>query len=192
MGIVPERKYAGYCHGAHENTQCQRTGNKRASTGRLRHGIGQSLEIGKQMGFETENHDYCCGSILMPGRTGQEIGIFVHLDVVHEGNGWTTEPYKPVIKDGWLYGRGSADNKGPAAAALYSMKYLKEQEVPLEHTIRLYLGCSEERGWRTLSTIPPIILRRNFPLLRMPHFQCVTGKRESWKGNFHAPYRRAM
>ena len=108
--------------------------------------LDKALEIGKQMGFETENHDYCCGSILMPGRTGQEIGIFVHLDVVHEGNGWTTEPYKPVIKDGWLYGRGSADNKGPAAAALYSMKYLKEQEVPLEHTIRLYLGCSEERG----------------------------------------------
>ena len=26
------------------------------------------------------------------------------------------------------------------------MKYLKEQGVPLEHTIRLYLGCSEERG----------------------------------------------
>ena len=108
--------------------------------------LDKALEIGKQMGFETENHDYRCGSILMPGRTGQEIGIFVHLDVVHEGNGWTTEPYKPVIKDGWLYGRGSADNKGPAAAALYSMKYLKEQEVPLEHTIRLYLGCSEERG----------------------------------------------
>ena len=84
------------------------------------------------------------------GRTGQEIGIFVHLDVVHEGNGWTTEPYKPVIKDGWLYGRGSADNKGPAAAALYSMKYLKEQEVPLEHTIRLYLGCSEERGMKEM------------------------------------------
>ena len=123
--------------------------------------LDKALEIGKQMGFETENHDYRCGSILMPGRTGQEIGIFVHLDVVHEGNGWTTEPYKPVIKDGWLYGRGSADNKGPAAAALYSMK-------------------------------PPIILRRNFPLLRMPHFQCVTGKRESWKGNFHVPYRRAM
>ncbi len=54
-------------------------------------------------------------------------------------------PYKPVIKDGWLYGRGSADNR-PAAAALYSMKYLKEQGVLLEHTIRLYLGCSEERG----------------------------------------------
>lgn len=74
--------------------------------------LDKALEIGKQMGFETENHDYRCGSILMPGRTGQEIGIFVHLDVVHEGNGWTTEPYKPVIKDGWLYGRGSADNQG--------------------------------------------------------------------------------
>ena len=154
--------------------------------------LDKALEIGKQMGFETENHDYRCGSILMPGRTGQEIGIFVHLDVVHEGNGWTTEPYKPVIKDGWLYGRGSADNKGPAAAALYSMKYLKDQEVPLEHTIRLYLGCSEERGMEDIEYYTSIILRRNFPLLRMPHFQCVTGKRESWKGNFHAPYRRAM
>ena len=47
--------------------------------------LDKALEIGKQMGFETENHDYRCGSILMPGRTGQEIGIFVHLDVVHEG-----------------------------------------------------------------------------------------------------------
>ena len=154
--------------------------------------LDKALEIGKQMGFETENHDYRCGSILMPGRTGQEIGIFVHLDVVHEGNGWTTEPYKPVIKDGWLYGRGSADNKGPAAAALYSMKYLKEQGVPLNTPYGCIWDAVKSGGWRTLSTIPPIILRRNFPLLRMPHFQCVTGKRESWKGNFHAPCRRAM
>ena len=54
--------------------------------------LDKALEIGKQMGFETENHDYRCGSVLMPGRTGQEIGIFVHLDVVHEGNGWRQSP----------------------------------------------------------------------------------------------------
>ena len=108
--------------------------------------LDRALEIGRSMGFETENHGYHCGSILMPGRTGKEIGMFVHLDVVHEGNGWSTDPYVPVVQDGWLYGRGSADNKGPAAAALYSMKYLKEQGIRLEHTIRLYLGCSEERG----------------------------------------------
>ena len=30
--------------------------------------LDKALEIGKQMGFETENHDYRCGSILMPGR----------------------------------------------------------------------------------------------------------------------------
>ena len=56
MGIVPERKYAGYCHGAHENTQCQRTGNKRASYGEgCAMVLDKALEIGKQMGFETEN-----------------------------------------------------------------------------------------------------------------------------------------
>lgn len=108
--------------------------------------LDKALDIGRKMGFETKNHEYHCGSILLPGETENEIGIFVHLDVVHEGNGWKSDPYLPVLRDGWLYGRGSADNKGPASAALYSMKYIKEQGITTHHTIRLYLGCSEERG----------------------------------------------
>lgn len=62
--------------------------------------LDKALEIGKQMGFETENHDYCCGSILRPGRTGQEIGFLsIWMWCMRETDG-TTEPYKPVIKDG--------------------------------------------------------------------------------------------
>ena len=109
--------------------------------------LDKALELGQKMGFRAENHGYYCGSLFLQGKTEREIGIFVHLDVVHEGAGWSvTDPYMPMEKDGWLYGRGSADDKGPAAAALYSMGYFISHGVKLNHTIRLYLGCSEERG----------------------------------------------
>lgn len=108
--------------------------------------LERAMEIGRNMGFEVQNHEYHCASLLYPGRTEREIGIFAHLDVVHEGEGWSTDPYEPVLRNGWLFGRGSADNKGPAAAALYALTYLKEHGIVLNHRIRLYLGGSEEAG----------------------------------------------
>ena len=49
-------------------------------------------------------------------------GIIGHLDVVPVGDGWTFEPFNPVISDGKLYGRGTTDDKGPVIGALYAMK----------------------------------------------------------------------
>ncbi|MBT9776111.1 Sapep family Mn(2+)-dependent dipeptidase [Clostridium sp. MCC353] len=109
--------------------------------------LEKALSLAEEMGLETENHENYCGSAVLRGETGEELGFFSHLDVVPEGNGWTvTQPYIPLIKDGWIYGRGSADNKGPAVAALYTMKYIKENNIPLRHTLRQFFGCDEERG----------------------------------------------
>lgn len=112
--------------------------------------LDKALEIGRAMGFETENHEYYAGSILYPGTETGEIGIFAHLDVVHEGTGWLRPPYDPYVKDGWLYGRGSADDKAPAVVALYAMLCLKKQGVQPRRTIRLFLGCSEECGMKDI------------------------------------------
>lgn len=46
------------------------------------------------------------------------IGVVAHLDVVTEGNGWDTDPYKATIKDNKIYGRGTSDDKGGAIASL--------------------------------------------------------------------------
>ena len=63
------------------------------------------------------------------------------------GEGWTvTEPFEPVIKDGKLYGRGTADDKGPAVAALYAMRAVKELGIPVKKNVRLILGTDEECG----------------------------------------------
>ena len=47
-----------------------------------------ALDIGKELGFETENHEWYCGSIVLPGETIEEIGIVGHLDVVPAFGEW--------------------------------------------------------------------------------------------------------
>lgn len=75
------------------------------------------------------------------------LDILAHLDVVPAGEGWQiTEPFAPVVKDGLLYGRGSADDKGPAMAALYAMRAVKELGIPVKGNCRLILGGDEECG----------------------------------------------
>ena len=69
-----------------------------------------------------------------------------HLDVVPAGDGWTVEPFALTQKDGNLIGRGVLDDKGPALAALYAMRCVRDAGVELKDTVRLILGCDEETG----------------------------------------------
>ncbi|QAT50064.1 M20 family peptidase [Caproiciproducens sp. NJN-50] len=77
----------------------------------------------------------------------RQLDILAHLDVVPGGNGWTvTQPFEPLLKGGRLYGRGAADDKGPAVAALYAMMAVRDLGVPLTKNARLVLGGDEECG----------------------------------------------
>jgi len=80
--------------------------------------------------------------------SGQEIlGIPCHLDVVAEGDQWEHDPYGADVCEGKMYGRGTADNKGPLIAVLYAMKALKESGFEPSKRIRLILGLDEETDW---------------------------------------------
>lgn len=124
-----------------------------------------ALEVSARYGLTAVNHENYCGSAVLKGRTSKEIGVFSHIDVVEEGEGWTHPAYDPVIRDGWIYARGSSDNKGPAVASLYALRYLKEHGIPTKHTIRLYYGCSEEHGMEDI-----LYYREHYPL---PEFSFV-------------------
>ncbi|MCR4439350.1 MAG: ArgE/DapE family deacylase [bacterium] len=52
--------------------------------------------------------------------------VACHMDVVPPGDGWETDPFTPVERDGFLYGRGVLDNKGPLAASLLAARVLKQ------------------------------------------------------------------
>ena len=96
-------------------------------------------------GFRTEDHDGFCGSAWY-GDAEEELGFVAHLDVVPEGEGWIYAPYEPVLKDGFMIGRGCDDNKSSAVIGLYLMKYLKEHGVQMKKSFRLMMGCAEETG----------------------------------------------
>lgn len=104
------------------------------------------LQLAQRDGFTTKNVEHVAGRIEY-GQGSQILGLFGHVDVVPAGDGWTTDPFKPVIKDGNLYARGSADDKGPAMAAYYALKIIKALKLPLTKQVHYILGTDEESEW---------------------------------------------
>ncbi|RKD22140.1 succinyl-diaminopimelate desuccinylase [Caminicella sporogenes DSM 14501] len=106
-----------------------------------------ALNLSKSFGFKTKNIDNYAGHAEF-GNGDEVVGILVHLDVVPEGDNWTYPPYGSEIHDGKIYGRGAIDDKGPAIAALYAMKALKDSGIKLNKKIRIIFGTDEESGWK--------------------------------------------
>lgn len=113
----------------------------------VRRALDVALADAEAMGFSVRNFDGYAGDVRMGPEGVEPLAILAHVDVVPAGDGWSTDPFQAVVKDGKIYGRGTSDDKGPAVAALYAMYALKKAGVPLNREIRLILGCDEESGW---------------------------------------------
>lgn len=70
-----------------------------------------------------------------------------HLDVVPVGPGWKHDPFGAEVEDGYLYSRGSTDDKGPTMASLYAMRAIKECCPDIPARMRQVFGCNEESGF---------------------------------------------
>jgi succinyl-diaminopimelate desuccinylase len=80
-------------------------------------------------------------------REGPKILLNGHVDVVPaEPEGWSHDPFKPVVKNGKLYGRGSADMKGSDACEVYSLKALVGTGVTFSGSITPTFTTDEEVG----------------------------------------------
>ena len=109
-----------------------------------------ALEMGKNMGFKTENFYNYVGHIEM-GEGEEILGILGHVDVVPAGEGWDFDPWGGVIADGKIFGRGTLDDKGPIVTCLYAMKILKDMGVSLNKRVRIVLGTNEETYWKCIT-----------------------------------------
>jgi acetylornithine deacetylase/succinyl-diaminopimelate desuccinylase-like protein len=68
-----------------------------------------------------------------------------HLDVVGvERDKWTVDPFTAVRKDGYLYGRGSRDDKAMDAANLEVFLELHRRKIPLDRDVILLAEAGEE------------------------------------------------
>lgn len=119
------------------------------------------LQKAEALGFQTEDVEHYGGHIDF-GSGERIVGVLGHLDVVPEGEGWSHDPYGGVISDGYLYGRGTLDDKGPMAAVLFAMKALKDAGYTPAKKIRLILGLDEETGWQGM--------KKYFEMMPLPDY----------------------
>lgn len=96
-------------------------------------------------GFNVDTCDGHCIEISY-GDGEHVVGIFAHLDVVPVSGDWEYPPFGAEIHDNKMYGRGTSDDKGPAIAAYYALKALKDNGLIKGFKVKLVLGGDEERG----------------------------------------------
>ncbi|MFK9093860.1 M20 family metallopeptidase [Bacillus salipaludis] len=82
---------------------------------------------------------------LKGNKPGKTLLFNGHLDVVPAGLGWSVDPFKGIVQDGKVFGRGAADMKSGLAAMIYAAIVLKKMGTPFSGEIILFFNVDEER-----------------------------------------------
>ena len=105
------------------------------------------------LGLDYADHGYVV--LIGLGSSANKLGVITHGDVQPaDASKWKQSPYQldMTSEPGKLIGRGSEDDKGPIATALYAMKAIKDQHIPMHRRIELLVYMAEESDWAPLET----------------------------------------
>ncbi len=77
----------------------------------------------------------------------KSILLLSHIDVVPaEKERWEVDPFAGDIKDGYLYGRGTLDDKSMGIIEMTAALILKREGIPLKRDILFFATADEEMG----------------------------------------------
>ena len=89
--------------------------------------------------------------ITLEGSSDEVVGIHAHADVVPVTpenwvlqDGTRLDPFKVTLIGDRMYGRGTEDDKNGIVVALYAMKVIKEEKLPLARHFKLLVDTTEE------------------------------------------------
>jgi predicted dipeptidase len=89
--------------------------------------------------------------ISLAGNGDEVVGIHAHADVVPVTpenwvlkDGTRLDPFKVTLVGDRMYGRGTEDDKNGIVVALYAMKIIKEEKLPLARNFKLLVDTTEE------------------------------------------------
>ena len=109
------------------------------------------LERATRAGFAATAERVAGGPPTIVGEQGsgaRTLLVYDHYDVQPPDPlaEWTTPPFEPTVRDGYLFGRGTSDNKGNLMARLQAVEAYKATVGPLPLKVRILFEGEEEIG----------------------------------------------
>ncbi|WP_253868704.1 dipeptidase [Microbulbifer sp. THAF38] len=104
-----------------------------------------------ELGLEYQDFGHVV--VIALGEGSEKVGIVTHGDVQPANPAkWQKSPFilDAESEPGKLIARGSEDDKGPIATALYAMKAIKDQGVTMKRRVELLVYLAEESDWEPL------------------------------------------
>lgn len=97
---------------------------------------------------ETAGHPLIYGEWLGAGDDAETVLIYGHYDVqpVDPLDLWDADPFKPYIKNGKIYGRGTSDDKGQLFAHIKAIEAHFKENGKLPVNVKLFIEGEEECG----------------------------------------------
>lgn len=115
----------------------------------------------EKVGFETVEqikmpegrHPLVFGTWMGAGSDAPTVLIYCHYDVqpAELEDGWHTDPFDPVVKDGIIYGRGATDSKINVITQLRAIESLLASPEKSPVNIKFILEGEEESGGETIN-----------------------------------------
>jgi succinyl-diaminopimelate desuccinylase len=102
----------------------------------------------EKIGFKSEHLCFAeVDNLWITHGNGAPYLIYVgHTDVVPTGplENWTSDPFQPEVRDGYLYGRGAADMKGSVACMVTALERFIKDHAEHKGTVGMLLTSDEE------------------------------------------------
>jgi acetylornithine deacetylase/succinyl-diaminopimelate desuccinylase-like protein len=111
-------------------------------------GLGLHVET-----IATDGHPLIYAEWLQAGPDKPTLLIYGHYDVQPAAlsDGWTSDPFTPIVRDGLVYARGATDDKGQAFAQLVAVEAWLKGTRGLPLNLKIILEGEEESGGRSLT-----------------------------------------
>lgn len=140
------------------------------------------MQVAKDMNFVARDAGKIT-EIELPGPPEAPVlGLVIHGDVQPaDADAWSFPPYEGRVENGYVLGRGAADDKGPLIQTLLAMKALAESGVERTHTIRLLVGSEEESSATEMEEYLKTHKAPDYSLVLDSEFPVVVGEK-AWDG----------
>ncbi len=110
--------------------------------------INATAALMEKHGFKTiKRNDLGYTYSVLDKGSDKTVGAYSHGDVVPVDGEWLMcSPFEPIVKDGFIFGRGCNDDKSGIVQMLYAAKLIRDFKIPFQSNLLLFTGVNEESG----------------------------------------------